>query len=416
MGLSRLRQKVYSVVRLGHLEGRANMANSYEAALDRELAHELHESEEELEWESHEGGAEGEGIMGAIGNVLGGLLGEGEEESHEFESESHELHELHELEDEGEFEWESHEGGAEGEGILGSIGNVLGGLLGEGEEELHEFEEESHESHEFEEEAHESHEFEEESHELHELHEGSHEAGEQFFGRIARGIGRFVKKAAPVLKSIAKVAAPIVGTAIGGPFGAILGKVATSALGEQHELHELHEQHESHEFEAEEEYESHEASHEVAHEIAYHETTQHEALAEVMAEAAALEQHEGEAEAMAGAAVMTTIGPRDRRALRRILPHLVKGIAILTRILRRRRLTRPAVRAIPTIVRRTVNTLKRGAAAGKPITRRAAGRAAATQVRRVLGNPAACTAAIAQNVRANRLLKRRRPGARAIAG
>jgi len=395
------------------------MANSYEAALDRELAHELHEDEGEFEWETHESGAEGEGILGAIGNVLGGLLGEGEgeEESQEFEQhEMHELHELHEdahelheLEGEGEFEWETHESGAEGEGILGTIGNVLGGLLGEGEGE--------EESQEFE---------QHEMHELHELHEGAYETGEQFFGRIARRIGGFVKRAAPILKRIAKVAAPMVGTAIGGPFGAILGKVASSALGEaaheQHELHELHELHEQHEFEGEgeEEFETHEATHEaaheVAHEIAYHETTQHEALAEVMAEAAVMEQHEGEAEAMAGAAVITTISPADRRALRRILPHLVRGVAILTRILRRRRITRPAVRAIPTIVRRTVNTLKRQAAAGMPITRRAAGRVAATQVRRVLGNPAACTAAIAQNVRANRVLARRRPSARSIAG
>src|SRR5712692_8851511 len=239
MGLACGRIELYHLARLGHLEGRANMANSYEAALDRELAHELHEDEGEFEWETHESGAEGEGILGAIGNVLGGLLGEGEGEEESQEFEQHEMHELHEL------------------------------------------------------------------------HEGAYETGEQFFGRIARRIGGFVKRAAPILKRIAKVAAPMVGTAIGGPFGAILGKVASSALGEaaheQHELHELHELHEQHEFEGEgeEEFETHEATHEaaheVAHEIAYHETTQHEALAEVMAEAAVMEQHEGEAEAMAGA-------------------------------------------------------------------------------------------------------------------
>ena len=44
----------------------------------------------------------------------------------------------------------------------------------------------------------------------------AHEHEEQFFGRIARGIGRFVRRAAPILRSIARVAAPMVGTAIGG--------------------------------------------------------------------------------------------------------------------------------------------------------------------------------------------------------
>jgi hypothetical protein len=288
------------------------------------------------------------------------------------------------------------------------------------EQELHEFEQ---------------HEGEWEQHEL------SHEMeGDQFFGKIARGIGRFVKRAAPMLKSIARIAAPIVGTAIGGPFGAVLGRVASSALGEEefelsHEFestelshewehHEMespesiHEfefespegshEWETHEFEGHEtahEFEHHEGSHEVAHEIAHHEVTHHEALAEIMAEAAAHEQHEAQAEAMIGAAVVTVLSPRDRRALRALLPHLVRGAAVLTRILRRSRATRPAVRAVPTIMRRTVANLKRQAAAGRPVTRRAAARAATTEVRRVLANPTACAAAIRQNVRAARRMR-----------
>jgi hypothetical protein len=99
---------------------------------------------------------------------------------------------------------------------------------------------------------------------------------------------------------------------------------------------------------------------------------------------------------------VTVLSPRDRRALRRLLPHLVRGAAVLTRILRRRRISRPAVRVVPTIMRRTVVTLKRQAAAGQPITRRAAARAATVEVRRVLGNPAACAAAIRQNLRVTR--------------
>jgi hypothetical protein len=53
--------------------------------------------------------------------------------------------------------------------------------------------------------------------------------GDQFFGRIKR----FVQKRAPFLKNLARLAAPLVGTAIGGPFGAILGRAASSALGEE---------------------------------------------------------------------------------------------------------------------------------------------------------------------------------------
>src|SRR5215475_2313215 len=155
-----------------------------------------------------------------------------------------------------------------------------------------------------------------------EQHELAHEfEGDQFWGRIARGVGSFVRRAAPLLKSVARIAAPMVGTAIGGPFGAILGRVASQALGEeeleqpelahefehpelahefaQHEFEnpELAHEFEQHEFENPElahefeqpELEQPESAHEVAHEIAQHETTHHEALAEMMAEMAAHE-------------------------------------------------------------------------------------------------------------------------------
>ena len=334
--------------------------NEYEFELEQEL----HESELEGAGEA----GEGENILGAIGNALGGLFGEQELEQHEH-GELHELHELGELHESGE----AHE--------LGEL-HELG--------EVHELGE------------------------LGELHEqGEYETGEQFF----KSIGRFIKRSAPVLKQIAKVAAPMVGTAIGGPFGGIVGQLASSALGEgEGELHEFEQELELHEYELHE-YELHEspeAAHEVAHEIAAHETALHEAHAEMLAEAAAHEHGEGQAEAMAGAAAVTVLSPADRRALRVILPHLVRGAAILTRILRRRRITRPYVRTVPTIMRRTVRSLKQQAAAGRPITRRTAARTAATQVRRVLSNPTACAAAIKKNVIASR--KMAAPRRRAVMG
>jgi hypothetical protein len=177
--------------------------------------------------------------------------------------------------------------------------------------------------------------------------------------------------------------------------------VATQALGEDeagfedefgmgessHEdelgLHELHEVGES------------------AHE------SQHEVMAEVMAEVAAAAQHEAEAEAMAGAAAASTLSAADRADLRRLLPHLVRGVAVLTRILRRRRITRPAVRAIPAIVRSTVGTLKRRAAAGRPVNRRVAGQVMGAAIRRVLTDPKVCGAAIVRNLRSTQKAGRR---------
>jgi hypothetical protein len=220
--------------------------------------------------------------------------------------------------------------------------------------------------------------------------------GEEFFRRIARGIGGFIRRAAPILRRVAQVAAPIVGTAVGGPLGGAIGRVAASALREE----EL-------EFEFEGEYEA-ELEGELEEEAAAPSTPQ-EALAELMADVAARAQTEAEAEAMAGAATVAMLSPADRAALRTVLPHLVRGTAILTRILRRRRITRPVVRAMPTIVRRTTRTLKQRAAAGQPITRQTAARAMALQTRRVLSSPRTCAAAIQRNIRATRMVRRTAP-------
>src|ERR1700735_1505002 len=325
MRLARFSAEAYFFTRNRHLERRAQMSNMQEAEWESEL--EGGALEAELEEEFHEGedeaSPEGEGWLGGIGNIAGSLLGESEDE---LEDES-------EWEAEDESEWEG--AGLEGEGWLGTLGNIAGGLLGESEDELE-----------------------------------NEDETEEFFGSI----GKFLKRAAPILKKVAKVAAPIVGTAVGGPFGAMLGKAASSALGEEEAVWEYEDESET------------EGEEEMTQEISSHELTNNEAVAEMMAESASQEQNESEAEAMAGAAAVSVISPKDRRALRRVLPHLVRGAAVLTRILRRRRSTRPAVRAVPTIVRRTVRDLKRRAASGKPVTRRAAGRAAAKQVRRVLGS------------------------------
>jgi hypothetical protein len=299
---------------------------------------------------------------------------------------------MRELESEFEFE-EEYEGEEEGEEFLGTIARGIGGLLGgQGE-------------------------FEEE-------YEGEEES-EEFFRRI----GRLIRRAAPVLRRIARVAVPIVGTAVGGPLGGALGRAATSVLGQgefefegefEGELEEEYEgEEEGEEFlgtiargiggllggqgEFEEEYEGEEEA---------APATRAEGLGELMAAVASQARTEAEAEAMIGAATVTVISARDRAILRSVLPHMVRGAAVLTRILRRRRDTRPVVRAVPTIVRRTSRTLVRQAAAGQPVTRRAAARVMAAQTGRVLSSPRICTRAIVRNQRGTRLAARPTPATR----
>ena len=255
----------------------------------------------------------------------------------------------------------------------------------------HEFEaelEHEHGEHEFEGELeHEygEHEFEGELEHEHGEHEFEgeleHEHGEQFFGKIFRGVRQLARVAAPIVGKVVAGALP-------GPFGALAGQ-GLNALLREHE----------HEHEHEHELGEHEVSHELG---------EHEAMAEAMAQYAAQAEHELEAEAMVGAATTITISARDRRALRRFVPRLVRGAAILTRILRLRRRTRPLVCAVPTIVRRTVRALRRSAAAGRPITRRRAGAIMARQTRRVLSSPRYSAAVLRRNVRASRAVIRPR--------
>jgi hypothetical protein len=336
------------------------MERNLEYELEAELEGEL-EGEGELE-------AEGEGELEAEGELTaeGELEGEGELE---FEGEG-------ELELEGELE--------QGEQFLGSIvsgvGSALGGLR-EGEGEL-EGELEA---------------------ELETEREGEgeleFEQGEQFFGRAFKGIARLARRAAPLLKRVARVAAPIVGKvvsgALPGPFGALAGRGIGALAGM---LREQELELESGELELEQELEL--GEHEVSQELG-----EHELMAEAMAHYAAQAEHELEAEAMAGAAATVTLSARDRRALRRLVPHLVRGAAILTRILRMG-ITRPMVRVVPTIVRRTARTLRRSAAVGQPVTRRRAGAIMARQTRRVLSSPRYCGSVLRRNVRAARAVVR----------
>jgi hypothetical protein len=295
------------------------------------------------------------------------------------------VHELEfELEDEFEDELEG-EGAGEEEGIFGTIGSALSGLLGEGEGESHE----AHE-HEFEEELEGvGHEFEEEgAHESHEMHEFEDESSELFFGRIGRALRR-----------VARVAAPMVLRAVGGPLGGVLSNVAGQVLREDEMEFELESEYESgHEFE----YESHEAGGHEYEAALSAQLSEAEATAEMMAAVAAQASSEAEAEAMIGAATIYTLSPRERRQLRRVLAHMVRGSAILTRVLRRSRATRPGVRAVPMIVHSTARTLTRGAVSGRPITRRTAGRVMAMHTRRVLGNPHVCRRVIRRNAYATR--------------
>lgn len=295
-------------------------------------------------------------IARGVGNLLG--LGESELEGESFGDGESIGEAFGEGEGAFESEWELEGAFGETEGPLGEFENEQFGL---GESELETY-------------------FENE--------------GEQFFGKAFKKIGGFIKKAAPILKKVAKVAAPIVGTAIGGPIGGKIGSMAGKLLGEA---------------EGEGYYESEwEAENEAELEAVLEgPMSEQQALGELMAAAASRAATDMEAEAQIGSSTAIVLSPADRDALRGVLPSINRGVAVLTRILRRNPATRPAVRAIPAIVKRSCHTLRKQAASGRPVTRQAAARAVATQTRRVLSSPATTAKAVQRNVNATRAVARK---------
>ncbi len=272
----------------------------------------------------------------------------------------------------GEFELEGAFGESLGEGafgeasneqFLGPIARGVGSLLGLGESE-YEFEG---------------------------LGEGEYE-GEQFLGGLFKKAAGFVKQNAPMLKKIAKFAAPIVGTAIGGPIGAKLGSVAANLLGES-------------EFESEFEYE---ATNEAEMELVMEgPMSEQQALGELMAAAASRAATDMEAETQIGSATTIILSRADLAALRNVLPNINRGVAVLTRILRRQPGTRDAIRTIPTIIKRSAVSLRNRQQNGQPVTRNVAARTVASQTRRVLGTPSVCAKAMQRNVQATKAVARK---------
>jgi hypothetical protein len=118
-------------------------------------------------------------------------------------------------------------------------------------------------------------------------------------------------------------------------------------------------------------------------------------MMEHLGHAATEAESEAEAEAFIGALVpiAARLIPRVAPAIMRAAPQMVRGLTNVTRMLRRNPATRPLVRTLPTVMRRTAADLARQSAGGRPVTPQAATRALARQTARVIGSPQQCVQA-----------------------
>jgi hypothetical protein len=209
--------------------------------------------------------------------------------------------------------------------------------------------------------------------------------GEEFFRRLAQLAQRAVRS--PTLRRVGLAAARTalgglgsIGQAIGGgggTAGGALGSGVGSAIGSY-----LGGRLPQSEFEGEFEWE-------MEGELNPLRRVYPDALMEHLGHAAAQAESEAEAEAFLGALIplAAQIAPRVAPAIMRAAPGLIRGVAGVTRILRRSPTTRPLVRAVPTIVRRTASNIVQQAAQGQPMTPQRAVQTLARQTAQVLSSP-----------------------------
>ncbi|MEA2256191.1 MAG: hypothetical protein QOG35_2236 [Solirubrobacteraceae bacterium] len=112
-------------------------------------------------------------------------------------------------------------------------------------------------------------------------------------------------------------------------------------------------------------------------------------LMEHMGHAATEAESEAEAEAFIGALIplAARLAPVAGRAIMRSAPQLIRGVSSVARTHRANPATRPLVRALPTVVRRTTADIARRVSRGQPVTPQWAVRDLARRTAQVLGNP-----------------------------
>jgi hypothetical protein len=89
-------------------------------------------------------------------------------------------------------------------------------------------------------------------------------------------------------------------------------------------------------------------------------------------------------------------------AMKKIAPKLIRGALNVSKTLRRNPTTRPLVRVMPTVVRRTVADVARQVERGRPVTPDLAVRYLAGETRRVLQDPQQCVHAYRRSRRLDR--------------
>jgi hypothetical protein len=222
------------------------------------------------------------------------------------------------------------------------------------------------------------------------------EGGDEIFGglrRIGRKIGGAAKRAARRLARIAKRKAAsiggVIGGAVAGPAGAAIGgKVGNFVKNlEDGEL-------------------DYDSEDEMNASVLIPATD--EESAEAMA-ASAARSIPSDAQALGGALTITIMSKAPMR-VRFLAPTVAAAAGRIAKTLAADSRSRPLVKTVPTIVKKTYASLDRKTKKGKPVDRRTVARVMTKHAKKTLGSPKALAGALANNA-----VKRRRLNTKAIA-
>jgi hypothetical protein len=214
-----------------------------------------------------------------------------------------------------------------------------------------------------------------------------------FLKKAWRGIKRAGKRLAPIAKRLAPIAGQAIGGAFGGPAGAMLGgKVGSFAASlEDEELAGVEGYDGYGDYEDESDSED-----EMNAEDFMDFEAEDEDVAEYMCDVAAKAPKPIDSGAIAGA-ITNALASKAPLQVKAVSPTLSSAAARLTKVMKNHPATKPLLKVVPTIAKKTVATLAKKSAAGKPVTPMVAKRVMAKHAVRVLSNPRELTKAIAKH-------------------
>jgi hypothetical protein len=217
--------------------------------------------------------------------------------------------------------------------------------------------------------------------------------GDEFFKKLARRAKKFARRVAKIAAPIAKKLIPLAGKAIGGAFGGPAGAMIGGNLGGL--LSNLEDDgYDALSGDYEDDEDSPDEMDGDGRFLGL--DSDDEELAEAMVDAAAKATSATDASALAAASA-STVAKKAAAPVKKVTPVIASASGRLATVMRRDKRAKPLTKAIAQIQARTVETLNKKAAKGKPVTPKTAKRVMMKHTAKVLSSPREIAKTVAKN-------------------